>query len=268
MTAPSIRTLIRRRMAVAAASLLASVSMQSASAEPACDIPPDLIRLDHALPRVAARLADRQPVVVVAMGSSSTSGYGASSPAATYPSRLQEELTRAFPGASITVVNKGVGGNELADMLKRFDADIVAQKPDLVVWQLDTNAVVRLRPLDAQPGMIKEGLNKIRATGADVVLMDPQYVLDVITKPGAQPMEDLIATVAKQENVDLFRRYDVMRHWVTSANLTFADFTIRKDNLHMNDLGQACEAKGLGAAIAEAVRRPTITASALFQAAP
>lgn len=227
-------------------------------AEPACDMNDGLLRMDYALPHVAETLALRHALTIVAMGSSSTAGWGTTAPDKPYPARLQFELSRLFPGATITVINKGVGGNELADMLKRFDADIVALKPDLVVWQLDTNSVVRNKPLDGQPGMIREGLRKIRAIGADVVLIDPQYALDVITKSGAQPMVDLIARTAHEEKVDVFRRFALMRGWVVRGNLGFGDFTIPQDNLHMNDWGHRCMAQELGAAIADAVRRPVI----------
>ena len=81
-------------------------------------------------------------------GSSSTAGAGASSPLANYPSRLAVELKQQFPGHDITVLNRGVGGEEVGDMLKRFDAAIVAAKPDLVLWQLGTNSVIRGQKID------------------------------------------------------------------------------------------------------------------------
>ena len=64
------------------------------------------------------------PIKIVAIGSSSTSGAGASSPAATYPSRLEAELKARLPGLPITVLNKGIGGEEAAQMVARFDADV------------------------------------------------------------------------------------------------------------------------------------------------
>ena len=68
---------------------------------PACVAPLDLIRLANPLPRVAQKVASGQPVTIVAIGSSSTSGAGASSPAANYPSRLAIELKQHFPKLSI-----------------------------------------------------------------------------------------------------------------------------------------------------------------------
>ena len=59
------------------------------------------------LPRVAHKLAAGEPVVIVAFGSSSTQGYGTSSPEFTYPNRLAAQLHRKYPTADITVVNRG-----------------------------------------------------------------------------------------------------------------------------------------------------------------
>ena len=100
-----------------------------------------LARLDRGLPHVAARFAERQPVKIVAFGSSSTEGAGASSPAKTYPSRLNEVLRTRFPGIEITVENQGVGGEDAEEMLARLDR-VIASKPDLILWQVGTNAVL------------------------------------------------------------------------------------------------------------------------------
>ena len=113
----------------------------------ACSAPADLVRLVNPLKRVAQRIAGGQPLTIVAIGSSSTAGAGASSPAMNYPSRLEVELKALFPRADITVINRGVNGEESRDMLARFDRDVIAQKPDLVLWQVGSNSVLRDRPL-------------------------------------------------------------------------------------------------------------------------
>ena len=75
---------------------------------------------------MATKLKNDQPITIVAIGSSSTAGAGASSEASTYPSRLAIELTQRFFGHPITVLNRGVGGEEVRDMFKRFDTDVIA----------------------------------------------------------------------------------------------------------------------------------------------
>jgi acyl-CoA thioesterase I len=256
---------------VAAAALFAGLALtlpaRAETAVPNCDPPLDLIRLAHPLSHVAQKLGSGEPITIIAIGSSSTAGAGASSPASSYPSRLAVELNRHFPKQAITVLNRGVGGEEIADMLNRFETAVVAAKPDLVLWQLGTNSVIRDHPLADHGAAIRAGLGKIRATGADVVLIDPQFAPKVIAKPDAEAMVALISSAAKREDVDLFRRFEVMRHWHDVDRLTFDTF-VSPDGLHMNDWSYACMAKGLGNAIAEAAQRPMMSATATTHLLP
>jgi len=249
-----------------AALLVALAPAAQANDAPPCRQRAELLRLAHPLTHVAKKLSAGKPITVVAIGSSSTQGAGASSPGASYPSRLAEELGRQFPGNSFKMINRGVGGEEIADMLKRFDSAVVAAKPDLVLWQLGTNSVIRDHMIDDHGRAIRVGIEKIRATGADIVLIDPQFAPKVIVKTEAQRMVDLISATAKQENVDLFRRFDVMKSWYEEDKLPFEAF-VHPDGLHLNDWSYACMAKGLGVAIAEAIKRPVISATAMPAAA-
>lgn len=232
-----------------------------AGAIPDCDPQLNLVRLASPLTHFGTKLARHEAVTIVAIGSSSTWGAGASSREATYPSRLEAELKSLFPQSPITVFNRGVGGEEVADMLKRFDEAVVAAKPDLVLWQLGTNSVIRDHTSNQHAILIHEGLTRIRTTGADIVLIDPQFAPKVIAKAEAPRMVQLISTMAKNENVDVFPRFDVMKHWNEAEHLPFERFTA-PDGLHMNDWGYACMAKDLGVALAEAAKRPLLSAKA------
>jgi acyl-CoA thioesterase I len=261
----------RVKTSIAAAALFAGLALtlpaQAETAAPPCDAPHDLIRLANPLPHIAKKVTLGEPITIVAIGSSSTAGAGASSAASTYPSRLEVELHQHFPKLSITMINRGVGGEEVPDMLARFDSAVFAAKPDLVLWQLGTNSVIRGHKMNDHGALIRSGLSKIRAAGADVVLIDPQFAPKVIAKPDAESMVALISATAKREDVDLFRRFDVMRHWRDVDHLGFETF-VSPDGLHMNDWSYACMAKGLGDAIAEAVQRPVISATAASHIIP
>jgi acyl-CoA thioesterase-1 len=264
---PGIDLAYRAMKRTTVAALLAALALPlSARAEtPAltCDTPLDLIRLANPLSHVAQKLTDGAPITIVAIGSSSTAGAGASSPAKSYPSQLAIELKKQFPNNSITVLNRGANGEEVADMLKRFDKAVVAAKPDLVLWQLGTNSVIRDHMFNDHGAAIRDGLNKIRSTGADVVLIDPQFAPKVIAKSEAEHMVELIAETAKVENVDLFRRFDVMKRWHETDHMAFESF-VSPDGLHLNDWSYACMAKGLSLAIAEAAERPVLSAAMLY----
>lgn len=238
----------------------APVPLQAQSA-PACLSAAAYMHLDFPLSRTGLSLASGKPLVIVAVGSSSTAGAGASSPAHSYPSRLEAELKARFPGASITVLNRGVNGEEAVQMLARFNDTVIAENPDLVLWQVGTNSVLRENEITAQEPLIREGVRRLKAAQADIVLIDPQYAPKVIARPHAEQMVDLLRAVAREERVSVFRRWDVMRRWHDIDGLPF-ELLLSPDGLHMNDWSYGCVAKLLGAAIADAARAPAAVARA------
>ena len=235
-------------------------AQESASGSPAaCTVAPEQARFDFPLPHTSRVLASGRPLKIVALGSSSTYGAGASSSAAAYPNRLAEELAKRFPGHEITVLNRGVNGEEITDMLARLDKAVIAERPDLVLWQVGTNSVLRDRALPPHVGELHEGLQRLKTIGADVVLIDPQYAPRVIAKVNCSAMVSLISAAAKAEHIGVFHRFELMRHWYVAEHLPFTTF-VSADGLHMNDWSYACLAKALGMAIAEAAMRPVATA--------
>jgi lysophospholipase L1-like esterase len=255
-------TLAGRAITSLVAALLLFVAAVPASASnPPCRTQQNLIGLGGSLAQVARRIDAGQTVTVVAIGSSSTAGAGATSPAMSYPNRLAAELQQQFPKARFNVINQGVNGEEVADMLRRFDTDVIAKKPDLVLWQLGTNSLIRDHQMSDRGASIRMGLFRIRASGADTILIDPQYAPKVIAKPLAPQMVEFISEIAKEENVGLFRRFDVMKRWNEVEGIPFDAFVIA-DGLHLNDWGYGCMAHNLGVAIAETVKRPIVAAKA------
>ena len=218
-----------------------------------CDVPEDLLRLDAPLPRTAARLVPGGTLTIVTIGSSSTFGAGASDPKMAYPSRLKRMLAAEFPQTRIRVLNRGVNGEMVADMLARWERDVTALAPDLVIWQVGANSALRAAKLGDYAEKLRDGVTRTRAIGAEMILMDPQYAPKVLEKPIAASV--LIATdqVARQTGVGLFRRFDIMRHWVQGGVLTFP-VLLDADLLHLNDRGYACVAAALTDSIIHATR--------------
>ena len=255
---------VAARAEVAGAPAAAPSGTQSAgpaaAPAPACTAPREFTRFVHPLTRTARHLASGAPLVIVAVGSSSTYGAGATSPAASYPSRLAVELKERFPGRDIIVLNRGVNGEETAQMLARFATGVLAEHPDLVLWQVGTNSVMRDHSLSMHAVLLREGVAELKKAGADVVLMDMQYVPKVLAKSEAHGLEDQLAITAKQENIDLFERFAIMRDWHEVQRIPFEAFTAA-DELHMNDWGYSCVAKLLADAIAEAATRPVASAA-------
>jgi lysophospholipase L1-like esterase len=205
------------------------------------------------LPHVASKLAAGRPVVIVAFGSSSTVGYGTSSPEFTYPNRLAAQLHRQYPAADITVVNRGQGGEDAPEMMKRLQTQVIDMHPDLVIWQVGTNAVLRnLDPAETAK-LVEEGVARLQASAADVVLVDPQYSPRITERAeSAGQMVKVLGRVAALRHVGIFPRFEVMRDWHEKQAIPIDSFVI-SDGLHMNDWGYACFAQLLGDDIIKSV---------------
>src|SRR5262249_13943535 len=97
------------------------------------------VSLGASWPGTTARLNAAATLRIVAIGSSSTTGLWVASRAATYPEVMRRELARLWPSAHIEVVNSGRIGETIGGSISRFERDVLAYGPHLVVWQLVTN---------------------------------------------------------------------------------------------------------------------------------
>ncbi|MGI4976996.1 MAG: SGNH/GDSL hydrolase family protein [Janthinobacterium lividum] len=213
---------------------------------PAAECPPAPLA-PIPLPHTAATLAANKPLVVVAVGSSSTEGWLASDVAHSYPAVLQGALNLAFPRADFSVINRGIGGQDASEELARLDTDVIAVHPQLVIWQVGANGALR----DTDPAVFRRlvtaGLAKLRAAGADVVLMDNQRTPRMVAAPENNRIDQALAGVAAENGVPLFARSALMDAWGHDGH-AMAEFTA-SDGLHMNDSGYRCVAQALAESI-------------------
>jgi acyl-CoA thioesterase-1 len=266
----SMNLLFVARIASATLLLALSTGIATAAERPGvpgkrqCTVSPAAVSAGAWFARTAARLSERKPVTIVAIGSSSTFGMGASSSAAAYPARLEALLKEHFPDTAIKVLNRGVNGEDAPEMLARFDRDVIEAKPDLILWQVGTNAVLRSPEIGGQASLIRLGIDRLKATGADVVLIDPQYAPAVLAKPQARRMVELIRAEAHEEGAGVLRRFALMRSWYEARHMAFADF-VSPDGLHLNDWSYDCIARQLAGAIGAAAAKPATTAAIVGQ---
>jgi lysophospholipase L1-like esterase len=200
-----------------------------------------------AVPGLHAAFAAGRPVTIVALGSSSTAGAGAASPAAAYPARLQALLRAALPGAPLRVVNRGIGGQDAADMVARIEWDVTVERPDLVIWQVGANGALRRADPDRFRTLVAAGIARLRAAGAEVVLMDNQRAPRIEAAPGHERFDTTLAELAREHRVSLFSRRRLMGDWAERGAAPAAMLT--GDGLHHNERGYAC----LAASLAEAL---------------
>ena len=174
-------------------------------------------------------------------------------PEFTYPSRLAAQLHRQYPSADITVLNRGQGGEDAPEMMQRLQTSVIDMKPDMVIWQVGTNAVLRNLDPGETAKLVEDGIARIQGGGADLVLVNPQYSPKVNEKAeSASKMINLLNKVAALRHVGIFPRFEVMREWHETQALPIDSFVIA-DGLHMNDWGYACFAQLLGDDIIKSV---------------
>ncbi|MGL4637897.1 MAG: SGNH/GDSL hydrolase family protein [Beijerinckiaceae bacterium] len=221
---------------------------QSASAEPLNDSTCRSARLaayDGTTAMKAARMT------IVAVGSSSTEGISRNAKNKLYPAAMKTSLAKLWPTAEITMINKGKGGETMQQTIQRFETDVLALKPSLVIWQLGVNDVLRFNGLDGRREEIQSGLRTLTNQGIPVILLDLQYAPVVLHDPDALPMQDLIGEEAKKGprgRVFHFKRFAAMKQLAEKHQVPMSEMT-DGDGLHMTDEMHSC----VGTLLAEMV---------------
>jgi lysophospholipase L1-like esterase len=223
------------------------------AAEEAC---PTATTQSLALPATRMALARGKKVTIIAFGSSSTEGAGASGPDRAYPPVLEARLRAAWPDARLLVLNRGRGGQEVEEMMERLEADVIAARPVLVLWQAGANAVLRGMAPEAFQAAMTDGIDRLRARGADVVLIDSQRAPRILNAPNFGRFDQALRELSAGLGVPLFSRARLMDEWA-AAGVPNAAMLVA-DGLHHNDRGYACVAEALAKSILDAAGPPRL----------
>lgn len=227
-------------MIVAALSL--ALLVQTAPA--ACPVSADHIIANGGLDDSRAAVGAGR-LTILAMGSSSIEGVGASRPDLGFVPLLEAGLERRLPGVEVTVINKGVGGETAKETADRLARETAAGRPDLVIWQLGTNDVLRDRPMDDIFADFRRGEALLDAAGVEVLLIDPQRLPEGTANanfrgrnPALGEMSRLIALEGGRVGYAVLNRFSAMSDW---SGLDRGG--VGPDDLHLNDEGYACWAE-------------------------
>ncbi len=96
-----------------------------------------------------------------------------------YVKILADKLRPIYPDTDIELINKGVAGDEIKDILARADSDVIALKPDAVVIMAGINDTVHDFKTDKQldlknlEGNFKELLKKLKKEGIVIIFLEP-----------------------------------------------------------------------------------------------
>ena len=220
-----------------------------------CKTHPDLVAFKYPLPHLAAALKTQRKIKIVAIGSSSVAGTNGVLP---FPPRLEFALRSnpGFYGRMIDVINRGLGAQEAPEEISRFESDVIAEAPVLVIWQVGTNAV--FHDQDHNPddisAAIEAGLGWLKPLPMDVVLMDLQYTKAMVDKIQlAENIEGRILAAAAAAKVNVFQRWALMKRWYSDDSVPLdAMDDGHQYNLHTSDWATGCISQALFEAIRDA----------------
>lgn len=223
---------------------------------PECRMDGAAVTVEVGLAATAKAFLAKRSIRILAIGSSSTVGIGASSPAATYPVRLEADLEGYFKNREIEVVARGVSGEIAEAAAQRMRYEVAETRPDLVVWQVGTNDALARVDIDDFADTLRSTLMWLDEHDIDVVLIDPQYVERLAQDRYYAQIVSTVQRVAREEGVPLVSRYSFMHDHAEHGG---ARSYLSGDMLHLNDLGYRCMAEQVAGAIVAGTVAPVLT---------
>ena len=219
-----------------ALSLMLPVVPAWAAATQTCSAAPEFSVPARKLEHFAAAARGRDEIDILAVGSGTTVGQDGGGGKA-FPHRMVEALRAELPGREIHLTLRGARGTTAADMLKLIETELAEQRFSLVLWQTGTVEAVRGIPPEELSKTLDAGIARIRASGADLVLIDSPYSKTMAAKVNEAPYLQALRQAAGSSGVVLFHRYELMRSWAADGrhnldNVPKADREKTIDSLH------------------------------------
>jgi hypothetical protein len=202
--------------ALVAAIALNCLPAWGAVAEPqpeACDVPASFLESEIDLGRVTAELKDKHRLDISVLGTGSSSLPGPDGPHFAYPARLEDALKRELPGNEIKVTAHVQPRQTTANMVSGLDKILAEDHPSLVIWQAGTADAINGVETEDFRTSLEDGIDKIQAVGADVILVNMQYSPRTASMLDVSTYADVMRHVAQQRNALLFDRLAIMQYW-------------------------------------------------------
>ncbi len=184
---------------------------------PGCGAPSEWLK-SPPLRAVATGLATGR-LSILAVGTASITGAGASSPAAAWPARLEALLRERRPDLQLRLDVRGTRGSTAAEQWREIEEALRGSPPDLVIWQAGTTEALRSQPLDDMAAALGQGLERLHARGIDAVVMGIQFSRFIRANVDVDPYRDALRVLAAANHAGFFSRYDIMRAWADAGTV-------------------------------------------------
>jgi lysophospholipase L1-like esterase len=159
-----------------------------------------------------------------------------------YVKVLADKLRPLYPDTDIELINKGVSGDEVSDLLARVDKDVIAQRPDVVVMMIGINNVIHVfkndKPLDFKKFQddLEELLLQLKDAGIIVLFLEP-FLLPAPDKRRYRPLFNKELEIVHElatKYADEFVAYDEMFNGVAQS-IPYQEFS--EDGVHPTHRG-------------------------------
>ncbi|WP_312096288.1 SGNH/GDSL hydrolase family protein [Niallia sp.] len=143
------------------------------------------------------------------------------------------------------IVNKGINGNRIPDLEKRWEVDVLSLQPDLVSISIGINDVWRqldrLELEQVTPAIFKGIYDRLLAqvkmhTEASIFLMEPTIIEESIEAKGNILLKDYVAVIhelAEKYGATIVPTHQVFTEYLQKENHQ----VLTTDGVHMNTAG-------------------------------
>ncbi|MDE7306436.1 MAG: GDSL family lipase [Clostridia bacterium] len=96
-----------------------------------------------------------------------------------YVKVLADKLLPLYPDTDLELINKGISGNEVCDLLARAESDVIALKPDVVVIMIGINNTLHKFKYGKELNLkqfendLTELLTRLKDSGIAVIFLEP-----------------------------------------------------------------------------------------------
>jgi hypothetical protein len=185
------------------AALVVGAFASALAAAETCDVPASALDWSGGAGRIVGKLKARQPASIVLLGADFAVGA--------FAEDLGRALGRRFPNVAIDIRSRALAGARPADMLIRIERDVMAERPDLVIWEPGTYNV----GVDGAPAalrtVMRDGIMRLRHAGIGVLLIEPGAAPDFVRHAGHEDYVEALRALAFERDVPLYRRFDTSR---------------------------------------------------------
>lgn len=155
---------------------------------------------------------------------------------------LSDKLRPIYPDMDIQLINKGISGNEVCDVLARVNKDVIDLKPDTAVVMIGINNVLHQYKYGKQLDLkqferdFTELLGKIKEAGITLIVLEP-FLMPAPDKLRMRPLFNKELEIIHRVAVDIadeFVAYDEMFNGL-SESIRYTEYSM--DGVHPTHRG-------------------------------